>query len=860
MEENKLPPPERAAKTAIGAGSSGKGTVGTYLKADALFSKKTGTKLDYGSGRGEGAKLIKADTYEPFVKSKPKYNDVKKIPSKSYNKITSLNVLNVLPPVARQAALKNIGRILKSNGEAIISTRGVKDVESAKNKVKIKDGYIIGKGDDARFQKGFTSTELKNYAQKVLGKNFTVENVKGIGKAGIKIKKLNVPKGLGGITRQDGAPIINIQERLLVNPKKNFSQGGDSKMDEDITKGQEPKYNFSDENLVNLPPQILENFLAKKYGVDRYMRERSSVFDDSSRNEITDRESILTGPELEALSINFENQIKKAKGMKKGGMPQQMELFQEGGLKDEGGTIDPVSGNDVPSGSTQEEVRDDIPAQLSEGEFVFPADVVRYIGLEKLMMIRQRAKAGLQRMEEMGQMGNSEEAILPDDMPFSIEDLDMEDDPIEMEVGGVVTTNPNTGNPTNMMGGVTSTVTGNPVNTSVYNPNVNQMYTPGGVTPYAPATYKSLLPESSSGQVKTENRKYVKGSSIRFVPFIVGTGQPLNPGQLAQLEADGYTPDTASTIKADPSKTKVESTKVKPVEQDSGDDGGPAPSSTLSLGGEKVGKGVRGTFRTSGATTFNTSFNIPGATGAGDLFKPFGFVKAITQGIYGGLTDKYPKGTTVKMGTGDISKVIGIDKYLSMKKDTTGQEAKNFVSYMNDLRNLNTNVIRPSVAREDKGILKDYSNKPEGIAVSYERIQEFGKDIADRLAEKDYNASILGIDVSANAVDEYNKLSEGEKSVYNDYVTEQQEQEEGDKIGSITPKEGFKNISSIFEEDKEDEQQDYGTPSDQSFGESSGGLGEGSTTTGGYATAKGGFIKKPKPKVKKMKRGGLASR
>ena len=126
-------------------------------------------------------------------------------------------------------------------------------------------------------------------------------------------------------------------------------------------------------------------------------------------------------------------------------MSKQMELFEpvtrgfdEGGLMDEGGTVDPVSGNDVPPGSNQEEVRDDIPAQLSEGEFVFPADVVRFIGLEKLMMIRQRAKAGLQRMEDMGQMGNSEEAVMPDDLPFSIDDLDMEDDGLEMAQGGVV--------------------------------------------------------------------------------------------------------------------------------------------------------------------------------------------------------------------------------------------------------------------------------------------------------------------------------------------------------------------------------------------------------------------------------------
>ena len=122
-----------------------------------------------------------------------------------------------------------------------------------------------------------------------------------------------------------------------------------------------------------------------------------------------------------------------------GGMPKQMEMFEDGGLMQEGGTVDPVSGNDVPVGSTQEEVRDDIPAQLSEGEFVFPADVVRYFGLETLMKMRQEAKAGLQMMEDMGQMGNSEEAVIPDDIPFDVNDLDMEDDGVvEYAQGGVV--------------------------------------------------------------------------------------------------------------------------------------------------------------------------------------------------------------------------------------------------------------------------------------------------------------------------------------------------------------------------------------------------------------------------------------
>ena len=132
----------------------------------------------------------------------------------------------------------------------------------------------------------------------------------------------------------------------------------------------------------------------------------------------------------------------------KGGTPmeEQMELFEDGGLKDEGGMVDEESGNDVPVGSTKKEVRDDIPAMLSEGEFVLPADVVRYHGLEKIMQLRDEAKFGLKKMEAMGQMGNSDEATLDDDIPFGPADLIIvgaepmqdEKEPREMAQGGMV--------------------------------------------------------------------------------------------------------------------------------------------------------------------------------------------------------------------------------------------------------------------------------------------------------------------------------------------------------------------------------------------------------------------------------------
>ena len=104
--------------------------------------------------------------------------------------------------------------------------------------------------------------------------------------------------------------------------------------------------------------------------------------------------------------------------------------YAEGGFLDDGASVDPISGNEVPTGSLAEEVRDDVPAQLSEGEFVVPADVVRYIGLEKLMQMRDQAKSGLAQMEQEGQMGGSPapapEMQMQPEMSGGMEDIDID--------------------------------------------------------------------------------------------------------------------------------------------------------------------------------------------------------------------------------------------------------------------------------------------------------------------------------------------------------------------------------------------------------------------------------------------------
>ena len=198
----------------------------------------------------------------------------------------------------------------------------------------------------------------------------------------------------------------------------------------------------TDDELFTMAKEIFDSGEWTQVGYDPV--KRGFFYDRETKQAILEADEVIQVGHL-VLAKNAKKTDPDVFPFNKGGavMDDQMKMFfmNEGGLKDEGGSVDPESGNDVPIGSTKKEVRDDIPAMLSEGEFVFPADVVRYIGLEKLMELRQSAKMGLKKMEAMGQMGNSEEATLPDDMPFDMADLviiEGSDEPKEMAQGGVI--------------------------------------------------------------------------------------------------------------------------------------------------------------------------------------------------------------------------------------------------------------------------------------------------------------------------------------------------------------------------------------------------------------------------------------
>lgn len=90
--------------------------------------------------------------------------------------------------------------------------------------------------------------------------------------------------------------------------------------------------------------------------------------------------------------------------------------------------------NNPPVGSLPSEVADDVPAMISEGEFMLPADVVRYVGLDTIHGLMHQAKAGLKNMEEEGLIVDVDENGRPEKpQKSSMEDVEKEMTILKME-------------------------------------------------------------------------------------------------------------------------------------------------------------------------------------------------------------------------------------------------------------------------------------------------------------------------------------------------------------------------------------------------------------------------------------------
>ena len=483
---------------------------------------------------------------------------------------------------------------------------------------------------------------------------------------------------------------------------------------------------------------------------------------------------------------------------------KQMEMFEDGGLKDEGGMVDEVSGNDVPPGSTREEVRDDIPAQLSEGEFVFPADVVRYIGLEKLMKMRQQAKQGLKAMEEMGQMGNSEEATMPDDLPFDETDLDIEDD-LEYNRGGVV---------------------------------------------YAPGDFAGLM-GSTTPVPQTQNVRYYneKLRQVRIIPHFINADGSL--GGTIYPVPDGFVPSDAEVPEEE--KEEEKTTQQPTVRQE--ESGGDSDDVTGALGGART---------TIGGEEYAISYGFDGSVSlqSVDNYKATGRVNfqpatpEISQAIKDQTTGQIAQLGKVKglqaTAVVEIAKKMGIETPRYDKLGKAIDKAKKATSLLSktkprDIFDIDkaikgATVKDPAVARVDDLSRAQVTSLQDAITT--------GKGTETFTAEK-------AADIAKQAEADRKEQEAIQAQKQKDALTLGEERRAQKRMAA----------NRAAQEKAEAEGRITGREAGQSMGGSDDGgysTGEGFDSDTGFgsdiSTAVGGLIPKKKKKTKKMKRGGLASK
>ena len=531
--------------------------------------------------------------------------------------------------------------------------------------------------------------------------------------------------------------------------------------------------------------------------------------------------------------------------VKKGGdtMDRQMNLFAEGGMMDDSGEV--VNGVEVPPGSLKEEVADDVPARLSEGEFVIPADVVRYIGLEKLMAMRDKAKAGLDRMQEMGQVGNAEEVDNPDQlfsdaMPQEEEDLSG----FESEIDGILAEDQQFAS-----GGVV------------------RKYAPGGdvslpadlaVAPVPEKSYKRA-PISGFAMTKYANKE----GEVRYIPTI--DGKPLLP--VPQGFSVDYVPVEEEPVAPPPEAGTGGGTGAAPTGGGGGDSAGDQSS-----GGDSGGLPGEGISITGQNLAFNAlALNENKAAKA--MFPVLTSVAAyIAESYLDDQIDKMEdvanavaKNVVSETGMYTLAKTDGGIATIATQDSTKAQDVALFGGYFDANGNFVEVDETTAAMSKTTEVAMDTRAAEEAQAAAAEKAAADAKAAAARMSDSGYLTSGQKESI-ANQTDDpiaaMNALS--------GWTTGSPPASSNPNVYSSSSSSGETSGGGITYGGSTYSASDYAGLSD-SFGGSgdsgsSGGGGYSSSSDGGWGSsdtgewAKGGLVKRKYPTKKKSKKTGLASR
>ena len=209
-------------------------------------------------------------------------------------------------------------------------------------------------------------------------------------------------------------------------------------------------YNAEPENVYEAVRDLLGSSEWTQVGMNPFRH--SYFYDKATGLPVTRADEVLqVGPLVLARGVKKPT-ISELKQLKIKTSDGKIRVFNEGGpvmaleeqtemaFGDQPVKTDPVSGNEVPPGALPSEVRDDIPARLSEGEYVVPADVLQYYGIKFFEDLRSKAKTKLAGLEEDGRMGgepmNDASMEGMEEMPFNLDELKTYEDDAEGGVQG----------------------------------------------------------------------------------------------------------------------------------------------------------------------------------------------------------------------------------------------------------------------------------------------------------------------------------------------------------------------------------------------------------------------------------------
>ena len=275
--------------------------------------------------------------------------------------------------------------------------------------------------------------------------------------------------------------------------------------------------------------------------------------------------------------------------------------------------IEEESGNEIPAGSMAKEVADDIPAMLSEGEYVVPADVVRWHGVKTFEALRGEAKMGMGLMAQDGRIAE----VASEEHEYEIEEKDKP----KVEKAEV----------------------------KVVEAAEGIIAMPEAPDPVVPARYRLVQEiDPETGRIVYVYRDPVTGETVTPEEFKPQLSTRMSPGEIVQREVYGkeykecgegfvYDPDTDTCVPVAPDAVATPTVGGTTAEDDGGDGFEPYTPQYADRLGTKIAESL-------GPLSAEDLADQPGATLADKAFSRMTQPTDVKRSIFPGVSTLLTEG------------------------------------------------------------------------------------------------------------------------------------------------------------------------------------------------------------------------